>query len=238
MRNYLLKKLFPVNCAVLTAAILFAFILNQGAKQVMQVLPVYTGSTIIIDAGHGFPDGGATSCTGVLESTLNLEISEKMNNLFHLFGINTRMTRENQDSIYTQGDTIAKKKISDTRNRVAMINGVKNGILLSIHQNHYYESQYYGAQVFYANNEESKVLAQKLQNDLITYLNPDSKRQIKRSSGVYLMEHVQCTGVLIECGFLSNPREEALLRSEQYQKKLSSVIVTSTLSFLNQNNAS
>ena len=237
MRNYF-KRLFPLNCAVLVAVIFIAYVLNQGAKQVIQVLPVNTGPTVIIDAGHGLPDGGATSCTGILEATLNLEISKKINDLFHLFGINTLMTRQDRNSIYTEGDTIARKKISDTRNRVKIINNVQNGILLSIHQNHYYESQYSGAQVFYANSDESKTLAKELQSALVASLKPESNRKIKRSSGVYLMEHVHCTAVLIECGFLSNPREESLLRTDDYQKKLSSAIVTSTLSFMNKNNPS
>ena len=144
------------------------------------------------------------------------------------------MTRLNQDSIYTEGETIARKKISDIRNRVSKINESEDAILLSIHQNHFYDSRYFGAQVFYAGTEGSDSLAKILQSNLVRSLNKGSNRQSKRSSGVYLMEHIRCVGVLIECGFLSNIEEESRLRSEKYQKHLCSVIVASCAEYLNQ----
>ena len=128
----------------------------------------------------------------------------------------------------------SQKKISDTKNRVNLINSVQNGILLSIHQNHFYDGKYSGAQVFFAGTNNSDVLARKLQSDLVAKLNPGSNRKAKKSSGVYIMDHIRCVGVLIECGFLSNISEENLLRSADYQKKLCAVIVTSCQSYMNQ----
>ena len=84
--------------------------------------PLKRGNCIIIDAGHGGEDGGATSCRGVLESTYNLEISLRLNDLFHLLGYDTRMTRTTDTSIYTKGETIAQKKISDLKERVRIVN--------------------------------------------------------------------------------------------------------------------
>lgn len=237
MRNAF-KKLLPVNFAILSAMIILALCLDTAVTQVNQITPVNTGMTVIIDAGHGLPDGGTTSCTGKLEADLNLEISQRLSDLFHFFGIHTVMTRNNRESIYTEGDSIAKKKISDTRNRVSIVNNTDDAILLSIHQNHFYDSRYSGAQVFYANNEESKALATKLQSDLVAGINPGSNRKAKRSTGVYLMEHINKTGVLIECGFLSNQQEENLLRSPEYQKKLCGILTAGTLSYLNQHSAS
>ena len=75
-------------------------------------------------------------------------------------------------------------------------------------------------------------LARQLQSALVASLNPGSNRKCKQSSGVYLMEHIQCTGVLIECGFLSNPQEEAKLRSSDYQKKLCCVIAATIDQYL------
>lgn len=236
MKERIIKKLLPLNCVILAAVLWIAYGISEAATKVNQLLPVSTGQTVVIDPGHGMPDGGTTSCTGVLESDLNLEIAFRLNDLYHLFGISTIMTRQDRDSIYTKGETIAQKKVSDTRNRVSLVNGTDNAILLSIHQNHFYDSQYYGAQVFYANNDASVALAKKLQTDLVTVLNPDSNRKAKPSTGVYLMEHTQCPAVLIECGFLSNPKEEAMLRSAQYQKQLCTVIVCSTLAHFDQSN--
>ena len=134
------------------------------------------------------------------------------------------MTRTSDVSIYTAGDTIARKKISDLKERVRIVNETPGAVFISIHQNQFSDSRYSGAQVFYAKTDGSKELGQKLQSELVTALNPGSNRKSKPISGVYLMENIQCTGVLIECGFLSNPREEAKLRDAGYQKRLCCVI--------------
>lgn len=167
--------------------------------------PVPRGVTIVIDPGHGGEDGGATSCTGRLESTYNLEIALRLNDLLHLLGYDTRMIRTVDTSVYVKGDTIAQKKISDLKERVRIINGTENALLLSIHQNQFSDPQYSGAQVFYAQTSGSDVLAKGMQTDLVAALNPGSRRKSKLSKGVYIMERIQCPGVLIECGFLSNP---------------------------------
>lgn len=188
--------------------------------------PIPRKNTIVIDPGHGGVDGGATSCTGVLESRFNLEISLRLQDLFHFLGYQTRMIRREDISVYREGDTIARKKISDLKERVRMIGETENPVLLSIHQNYFPDGHYSGAQVFYAGTEGSQSLAADLQRGFVKYLNPGSKRQEKKSSGIYLMEHIHCPGVLIECGFLSNPEEEAKLRSSQYQQKLCCVIAS------------
>jgi N-acetylmuramoyl-L-alanine amidase len=179
---------------------------------------------IIIDAGHGGVDGGATSCTGVLESQLNLEIALRLEQLFHLLGFKTRMIRSTDISIYTKGDTIAAKKVSDLKERMRIVNEQEGAILISIHQNTFSDSRYGGAQVFYPDSEGSKGLAAEMQKALVSNLNPGSNRQAKRGEGIYLLEHIERPGLLIECGFLSNPEEEAKLRNDVYQKQLCCVI--------------
>lgn len=187
---------------------------------------------IIIDPGHGGEDGGATSCTGRLESTYNLEISLRLNDLLRLLGYNTRMIRTADTSVYTKGETIAQKKVSDLKERVRIVNDTENALLLSIHQNNFPDGRYSGAQVFYAGTEGSSQLAKMLQDGFVSSLNPGSNRKCKKSDGVYLMEHINCTGVLIECGFLSNAAEEARLRSGDYQKKLCCVIAAAVSQYL------
>jgi len=189
--------------------------------------------TVVIDAGHGGVDCGAVSCTGVYESAINLEIALKLNDLMHLMGIQTVMIRDTDRSVYTQGNTIAAKKVSDIKERIRIVNSTPNGILISIHQNFFPDSRYSGVQVFYNDNDGSKDLAEQLQTEFRTTLLPKNKRQIKKASGIYLMEHIQCEGVLIECGFLSNPEEEATLRTDAYQQKLSTVIATTVSQYLN-----
>ena len=187
---------------------------------IQQNKPIQREHTIIIDAGHGGIDGGATSCTGVLESKLNLEIALRLDDLLHFLGYETIMIRTTDTSIYTQGNTIASQKVSDLKERVRICNETENAVLISIHQNTFSDSRYSGAQVFYAPTSDSRELASAFQTSLVTALNPGSNRKCKKSNGIYLMEHIECTGILIECGFLSNPAEEAKIRSEEYQKKL------------------
>ena len=86
------------------------------------------------------------------------------------------------------------------------------------------EGKYHGAQVFYAKTPGSQTLAEQLQANLALGLEPGNRRQCKKSDGVYLMEHIGCTGVLVECGFLSNYEEEQRLLQPEYQKKLAAVI--------------
>ena len=199
-----------------------------GSSRMVTVIsekqPVAREHCIIIDAGHGGVDGGATSCTGVLESQINLEIALRLEDLLHLLGYKTYMIRRTDISVYTKGDTIAAKKVSDLKERVRIVNETDGAVLISIHQNTFSDSRYSGPQVFYANTEGSQVFAENMQKALITTLGTNSNRLAKKASGIYLMEHIQQQGILIECGFLSNSEEEAKLRSEQYQKQLCCVI--------------
>lgn len=230
-----LKKAGTLILAYIVVAALFLSVTYWGSvatSVVADMIPMEREFTIIIDPGHGGEDGGATSCTGILESKFNLDISLRLNDLFHLLGYQTVMVRTTDRSVYTQGDTIAAKKVSDLRQRVKLCNETENTVLVSIHQNTFSDSRYSGAQVFYGPEGEGKALAEKLQTAFCQTLNPGSNRKSKKADGVYLMQHIDCTGVLVECGFLSNPEEEAKLRSEGYQKKLSCVIAATVSDFL------
>ena len=195
-------------------------------------IPVTREHIVIIDAGHGGEDGGATSCTGYLESEINLSIALRLNDLCHLLGVDTVMIRTTDISVYTEGRTLAAKKASDLRQRVNIVNSCPNGILVSIHQNTFSDSRYYGAQVFYAGTNGSKELAERMQKQF-NDVDSNASRQVKASSGVYLMQHIKNTGVLIECGFLSNPEEEAKLRNLEYQKRLCGILATALGAHIN-----
>ena len=221
-------------CAALALATLF--VCMDSAAQLRHAAPVFAREdrvTVVIDAGHGGEDGGAVSSGGVEESQINLELGLRVNDLLRFCGQKTVMTREDDRSIHSDGaNTIREKKSSDLRNRVAIVNAAEHGVLLSIHQNNFTDSRYSGAQVFYAGTEGSAQLAKLLQERLVSTLNPGSNRKCKKSDGVYLMEHIDCTGVLIECGFLSNAEEEAKLSCATYQKKLCCVIAATVSQYL------
>lgn len=231
-----MKRKFITFIPVYILVLAVIFILTIGGSRAVtaftETAPLEKRHTVIIDAGHGLPDGGATSCTGVLESTINLEIALRLEDLMHLLGLDTVMIRKNEESVYTQGNSIASKKVSDLKNRVKIVNETEDCVLLSIHQNHFTESKYNGAQVFYAPSAESRELATILQNCICNTININNSRQVKKGSGIYLLEHVDCPAILIECGFLSNPQEEFLLRSEDYQKKFCCVLAACFSSYL------
>lgn len=222
----LFKNLAPLYSVVIMTFLLTAIIGDRAITALAQTQPLPRGCVYVIDAGHGGIDGGATSCTGILESQLNLEIALRLDDMMHLLGHDTLMIRTTDKSVYTSGNTIASQKVSDIKQRVKTVNETENGFLVSIHQNTFPVGRYNGAQVFYAPDDDSREVAGELQTALIHTLNPGSNRKSKKADGIYLMEHITRPGVLIECGFLSNVEEEAKLRSSAYQKKLCAVIAT------------
>lgn len=230
-RGYWVAML-PFYLLALIISIGIASLFSDAVTVILQNQPPERYHKIVIDAGHGGIDGGATSCTGVLESAINLEISLRLEDLMRFLGYETVMIRRTDTSVYTQGNTIAAQKLSDLKERVRIVNETTNSVLVSIHQNTFSDSRYGGAQVFYADTDGSKILANLLQEGFTKALNPGSKRSSKKASGIYLMENICTTGVLIECGFLSNPTEEAKLRSPDYQKKLCAVIAAGLSEYL------
>ena len=197
---------------------------RQSVETVSGLAPLSGSCVLVIDAGHGGEDGGTTGAAGTHEDEVNLAIAKRLEAMLTLMGYQTRMTRSDSGSLATEGETIRARKQSDLRNRVALANKYQNSILVSIHQNHFPDPKYDGAQVFFTDSAES--LANAMQASLTTALAPHSRRTAKKASGIYLMEHITCPGLLIECGFLSNPAEEQKLLSAQYQKHLAAVMAT------------
>jgi N-acetylmuramoyl-L-alanine amidase len=154
----------------------------------------------------------------------------------HFLGYETFMIRTTDTSIHTDGNTIAAQKISDLKERVRIVNETQGAVLISIHQNIFADSRYNGAQVFYGEDAQSKRLATNMQKAFTSSLNIGSKRISKKARGVYLMEHINVCGVLIECGFLSNRIECDLLCSEEYQNSLCEVMSRAIFSFLEGHN--
>ena len=187
----------------------------------VNTLPV-TNHSIILDAGHGFPDGGATGNDGSVESNLNLEISLKLQNLLEASNCTVFLTRSDKNGIYEENaNSIRDKKISDMKNRVNLSKELNSDIFVSIHMNKLDISKYYGFQTFYKNNDEkSKKLADKIQQNLNTYVDNTNTRKIKPISDIYLAKHIITPFVLVECGFLSNINENKLLQDPTYQNKL------------------
>ena len=179
---------------------------------------------IIIDAGHGGFDGGASAKDGTIEKDINLKISRYISDYLNLLGFKTILTREEDVSLEDNPElSIKERKTSDIHNRLKIMEDTENALFISIHQNHYSVEKYSGLQVFYSPqfSDESSVLAQSIQETVTQTIQQENDRQIKKcGNSVYLIYNAVKPAVLVECGFLSNVNETELLKSDDYQMKI------------------
>lgn len=185
-------------------------------------LPI-SGKTIVLDAGHGYPDQGAESVNGITEASLNLIITKKIQSLLEQSGCNVILTRSDENGIYDlDSNTLREKKVSDIKNRVRIGNESSADAFISIHLNKIPQSKYYGWQTFFKqNNEKSEQLAKSIQEELNSSIQKENKREALKITGKYIIDHVEIPITIVECGFLSNIEELNLLQQDEYQNKLS-----------------
>ena len=180
--------------------------------------------TVVVDAGHGGPDGGKTGVNGKLEKELNLIIAEKVKKLLEEEGIAVIMTRE-------EDGWLAETRIGDLKERVRIMNESKADLAVSIHQNSYHEESVFGAQVFYyTTSGEGKAAAEILQNELLE-IDPENKKREKANNTYYILKKTEVPTVIVECGFLSNHKEAEKLSDEAYQGKIAEAVVKGIKSF-------
>lgn len=231
-----MKKLI---IAALSAAVVFIIIFYflwktmPPPEQEVFAPERYRSTTLIIDAGHGGEDGGAVSLSGISESTINLAIAEKLDLILGLYGVPVVMLRTEDISLHSSdSETLRQKKVSDLHNRVDAINAVENAMLISIHQNSFPQPKYYGTQVFFAPTNGSQSFAQYTQETLRQTLDSENQRVATQiSDSVYLMNHITCPAILVECGFLSNPTEDQLLQTPEYQLMVSITLAGAYLQY-------
>lgn len=194
------------------------------------------GIKILIDAGHGYPDGGAIGNSGVLEKDINLSVAKKLGKLFLNGGAVVYYTRTDDYSVaFNCNDNIKSGiKLKDLKMRTEMIKEYNPDIFISIHMNKFSDSKYSGAQVFYDGyTEKSKILANSIQKCLKDFADKTNTRKEKNSNGnIYILKNTDVPSVLVECGFLSNKNEEKKLISDEYQNFLSYAIYTGTMKYL------
>ena len=227
IRKRALLTLALCGCSVLgMASVLWAGLAAEPVFAPVERTPVVW----VIDPGHGGEDGGAVSESGLQESGVNLEVSLRLREILRFSGQQTRMTRDGDVSVCDEGlPTIRARKASDIRNRVTLVNETAGAVLVSIHQNSLPSSpETHGAQAFW--NAEGETLAGRVQEQLNAVINTHrakEPRQIPKT--IYLMNHVTVPAILVECGFLSNAAETALLMEPDYQTKLAAVIAAGCL---------
>lgn len=226
------KRDLVLSCLFCCFFLGLAVVLWQGSAvpvfHVRDDVPV----TVVIDPGHGGEDGGAVSPGGVAEGQINLAVSLRVSDLLRFAGERTRLTRSEDVTICDEGlDTMRQRKSSDLKNRVKLVEATENAVLLSIHQNSLPSSPVtHGAQVFWNRREGAEVLAESIQNALNANVNAgNEKRPQQIPDSIYLMKNITAPGVLVECGFLSNPPETERLQDPAYQLRLAAAITAGYL---------
>lgn len=179
---------------------------------------------VVLDAGHGGPDGGKTGVNGAVEKELNLSVAEKIKKLLEKEKIEVIMTRKDDG-------WLAETRIGDLKERVRIMNESDADLAVSIHQNSYHEENVSGAQVFYyTTSEEGKTAAEILQNALLE-VDPENKKREKSNNTYYILKKTEIPTVIVECGFLSNYAEAEKLSDEAYQEKIAQAVVKGIKSF-------
>ena len=208
--------IFLIFCALIG----FIFFNNFSKKK--ETMAKAHSNIIVVDAGHGNPDGGAEA-NGIIESDLNLIIAKKLEEELVDLGYEVIMTREDENNIsnISNNESISKLKQEDLNNRVKIINNSNADIGISIHLNKYSSSKYWGWQTFYSEkSEEGKKLATSIQNGIGTYIDKKNTRQPLKISNIRIVDKTNIPVVIVECGFISNEEEANLLKDEDYQNKL------------------
>ena len=178
-------------------------------------------------------DEGASSNSGVTEEAINLSITKKVQSLLEQSGSMVILTRSDEKGIYdTDESSIKNKKRSDIKNRVKIGNESAADAFVSIHLNKIPQPQYYGWQTFFKySNEQSKKLAQSIQNGLNNSIQKENKRESLKITGKYIIDNVEIPICIVECGFLSNPEEEKQLQDDKYQNRLAWGIYTGIMDY-------
>ena len=193
---------------------------------------------IVIDAGHGGEDGGASGADGTAEKNVNLAIAKDIDSLSTLFGIPTAMTRHEDELLYDRygefDDYTGKKKSLDLKNRLRFAYECDGELFLSVHTNKFPDPSVRGLQVWYSPNDPGSARAAGvIQDYLNSNFQPDRTKSPKEAtSAIYLLHNIKTPAALVECGFLSNGEELEKLKTDGYRADVACVIMCSAAEYL------
>lgn len=232
----LLKRISPQLALITIICVIAAF--SYVKSEIIDVdAKIKVSRTVIIDAGHGGFDGGASAIDGTAEKDINLEIALHVAAFLRFYGCDVIMTRT--EDIGTEDDesaNISSRKKSDLSNRLQLMSDNQDAIYVSIHLNKFTTSAANGAQVFYTKNyTQARDLAQCIQDNVTQLLQPDNVRVIKQgTNSTYLLKNAKVPAVIVECGFLSNAAELEKLKSAEYQSQMAFAIAGGILNFYSE----
>ena len=192
-----------------------------------------TGYLVVIDPGHGGVDPGMLGVNNTVEKEINLQISYKLKEKMEEHGIHVLLTRETDDGLYEESDR--NKKIADMKKRCGIIAKSNADVVISIHQNSFSDSAVCGGQVFYYKHSvEGQKLAQCIQDAFKEQVDETNDRKIKPNDSYYMLIHTPCPTAIVECGFITNYDEAALLVTEEYQEKVAQAITSGVVRYMEE----
>lgn len=235
MRSEKQKTAVRIAVALLIMAALY-FLAFQKAEQASSDKVVSETKKqkpcVVIDAGHGGADPGKVGIDGTLEKDINLQIVQKLKLFLELADVEVVLTRDSDAGLYDAKSS--NKKVQDMKKRVEIIEAADPVVTVSIHQNSYHEEYVHGAETYYyKNSEQSKVLAENIQQMLLNEVDPNNKRTAKANDSYYLLKKTPSPIAIVECGFLSNSEEAQKLQSDYYQEKTAWAIHLAILQYIN-----
>ncbi len=215
------RKLMSFLCTILAVISLVSI---KESYSSVPVSGVPAGEkVIVIDAGHGSPDGGAVGISGTVEKDINLKIATKLQSILERSGSKVIITRSDDNAINDKDyKTIRDIKKSDMKMRRNYRDQYGADIFVSIHMNKFESEKPHGAQVFYsATPENSRILGECIQSELKNICDPSNTRLAKvADKSIYILKDSTIPAVIVECGFLSNKEEEKKLNTDEYQSGL------------------
>lgn len=241
LKRYSVFKLDSVKFGILLSACVLSlsalFSTLFGARHQEETKNVFSNAapppTVILDAGHGGIDSGAVSVLGDEEKDLNLALTKKLGAFLEYAGIRVIYTRT-EDVMPESKQSAGSRKTRDLLGRLEIAKEEPEALFVSIHMNTLPVEKYKGLQVFYTDrNDANRALAQVIQNTVASSIQPDNNRKAKDAEGkIFILDRLNQPGILIECGFLTNHEEAALLKDELYQTKLAYVLSRPILDFM------
>ena len=226
MKNYKEISTYFICLAIIALSLAVNIANFTKAEQTLAVPP--SGKCVILDAGHGAPDGGAVGISGVLEKDINLKITKKLQRLLEQSGTYVIMTRSDDSNIAPDEKVkIRDIKRADLKARREYKNTPNADIFVSIHMNSFGDQKVSGLHIFYdKNHPEIERLAKSIQNKMSEVTGAEMHAVKTADERLFLMKNPPMPAILVECGFLSNPDEEKKLASDEYQAKIAWAIAS------------
>lgn len=227
------KKIILAIIALIILLILMPMFFSNDATAVFN----NGRKTIVIDPGHGGIDGGSSSA-GLLEKTVNLQVSLKLRDTLKNNGMNVVMTRDSDISLESKSTLNASRYNRDLHARRTIIDQNKPAAFVSVHMDSYKNANARGVKIFYhATSTESKKLAQSICDKVNNIVfgeflnNPKVKAEIL-TGDYYVLRNCKAPGVIVETGFITNPTDHKLIQREDYQQVMAKAIAAGLIDYI------